>query len=165
MLPESMQTAGRYALVTRDTALYRGLQKSVEYGDFLGKALYYKHLIDKKGMDPDKAQAKATEEFVHFDRLPGRGRGYLDTFGMAWFFNHKLRSSKIALSMIRDNPLQSLLSTHLSHVGSVDIETPIQVNFFSKLMNGRLPYALGPGMAFKAPFLNPWVNLYDTIIR
>lgn len=164
-LPANLQTAGRYALVTRDTALYRGLQKSVEYGDFLGKALYYKHLTDRKGIEPETALAKATEEFVHFDRLPGRGRGYLDTLGMAWFFNHKLRASKIALSMIRDNPLQSLLSVHLSHIGPIDVETPIQVNFFSKAMDGRLPYALGPGMAIKAPFLNPWVNLYKTLVN
>ena len=137
-----MQTAGRYAVVSRDTALFKGLSKAIEYGDFLGKAIYYDHLIQRKGMDAKEALGKATEEYVHFDRLPGRSRGYLDSMGMGWFFNHKLRSAKIALSLARDNPLQTLLSAQLGHLQP---DTPLQANVFGKLWEGELPYAIGPG--------------------
>jgi len=47
--------------------------------------------------------ARITEEYVNFDRLPGRSRGYLDEMGMMWFFNFKLRTTKVALSMLREN--------------------------------------------------------------
>ena len=32
-------TVGRYAMVTRDTPLFKGMQRAVSHGDFLGKAI------------------------------------------------------------------------------------------------------------------------------
>ncbi len=54
-LPEPLQTAGRYALITKDTALFQGLQKSVEYGDFLAKAVYYDNLTIKQGLSSGRS--------------------------------------------------------------------------------------------------------------
>jgi hypothetical protein len=70
-LPESVQQAGSFALITRDLSLFQGLQKAVEYGDFLGKAIYYQHLTKRKGIDAKTAMGKTGEEFINFDRLPG----------------------------------------------------------------------------------------------
>lgn len=159
-LPGWGSTVGRYALVTKDTALYAALQKSVEYGDFLAKTVLYDHYIGKRGMTKAEALAEITEEYVHYDRLPGRDRGALENFGMLWFYNYKIRSVKVAASMIRNNPVHTLLATLApmpEFFGS--IEMPTEANVISKLVDGSLSYSIGPGQGMHAAMLNPWINL------
>lgn len=154
--PASAQTVGKYGLVTKDTALFQGMQKAVEYGDFLAKALRYDHLISQ-GKTNDQAIAGITEEFVNYDLLMGRFREYGENIGMWWFTAFKIRSLKIAASIIRQNPVHALLSGLVpapSGAGS-----PITDNILAKAMQGNLGYSLGLGQAFRAPGLNPWWNL------
>lgn len=159
-LPEGLRTAGRYALVTKDTALFQGLQKAVEYGDFLGKAIIYDDLVGRQKKSQKEALGRVSEEFVNYDRLPGRFRGYLESMGLLWFYHFKIRSVKIALSMIRNNPVHALLGaalpTPISSVG-----TPLGDNLFTKGLEGTLGYSIGPGMAIGSYRLNPWVNLVN----
>ena len=159
-LPGALKTAGRYALVTKDTALFQGMQKAVEYGDFLAKAILFDDLTQRKGMTQKEALGKVTEEYVNYDRLPGRFRGYLESVGLLWFYNFKIRSAKIAVSMVRNNPVHALLATIAPKpdvFGSVGL--PINDNLFSVLADGRLGYSIGPGQGLGAMSLNPWVNL------
>lgn len=159
-LPEQVKTAGRYAYITRDTALFRGLQKAIEYGDFLGKSILYDDLTVRKGLSKEDALARITEEFVNYDRLPGRMRGYLESVGLLWFWNFKVRSTKVALSMIRNNPVHVLLTTLAptpSLFGSVGM--PTGDNIFTLTMEGKLDTSIGMGQGFRAMNLNPWVNI------
>lgn len=159
-LPKAMQTAGRYAFVTKDTALFQGLQTAVEYGDFLAKAILFDDLTKRKGMTQAEALGKVTEEYVNYDRLPGRFRSYLESVGLLWFYNFKIRSAKIAVSMMRNNPVHALLATIAPKpdvFGSVGL--PINDNLFSVLADGRLGYSIGPGQGLGSISLNPWVNL------
>ena len=159
-LPGPIATAGRYGLVTKDTALFQGLQKTVEYGDFLAKAIYYDDLTKRKGLTSKAALGKVTEEFVNYDRLSGRFRGYLESIGMLWFYNFKIRIMKVAASMIRENPLHSLLAGLApapSMFGSVGL--PFTDSLINKAMDGTLTYSMGPGQGLNAFGLNPWVNL------
>jgi hypothetical protein len=160
-LPKALQTAGRYALVTKDTALFKGLQKSVEYGDFIAKALLYDDLTKRQNKSSAYALSRVTEEFVNYDKLPGRFRGYLESMGLLWFYNFKIRAAKVAMSMVRNNPVHSLLaaSVPIPHMfGSVG--TPLGDNFFTKLMDGGLTHSFGVGQVFHAPMMNPWVNIF-----
>ena len=157
-LPKSVQNAGRYAVISKDTALFQGLQKSVEYGDFLAKAIMYDHLTMGKKKSKEYALGRISEAFVNYDRLPGRVRGKLENVGLLWFYNYKIRSVKIALSMIRENPLQVLLAGILPmpHIpGLAGVGTPVGDNLFSKGLDGTLGYSVGWGMGFRAPSLNP----------
>ncbi len=159
-LPGPLKTAGRYALITRDTALFQGLQRSVEYGDFLAKALLYDDLTKRKGESKSEALGRISEEFVNYDRLPGRFRGTMENMGLLWFWNFKIRSVKIALSMIRHNPVHTLLVAGLptpTVFGNVGL--PIEDNLFSVWADGRIDYSVGPNQGFRAMGLNPWVNL------
>lgn len=159
-LPESVRNAGRYALITKDTALFQGLQKAVEYGDFLGKALHYDHLVKKRKQSSKQALAKVTEEFVHFDRLPGRTRAIYESLGLTWFFHFKLRSAKVAASIIRENPVQALLHSLMpmpNLPGSIG--SPLSDNVFTKALEGTLGYSIGPGMLLRSPALHPVGNL------
>ena len=159
-LPDSVKTAGRYALITKDTALFRGLQKSVQYGDFIAKAVLYEHLTKKKGLSKAEALARITEEFVNYDRLPGRFRSYLENSGLLWFYNFKIRSTKVALSTIRNNPVHALVAMTLpapDFLGSIG--SPISDNIVAKALSDTLGSSVGTDMAFRAPSLNPWMNL------
>lgn len=156
-LPESIRNAGRYAYITKDTALFQGLQKAVQYGDFLAKAIMYDELVLRKGKPPAEAMAMITEEFINYDRLPGRFRGYLEQIGLLWFYNFKLRSTKVAASMLRNNPVHAFVSG-LMPVPAMfgPIGSPIEDNFLTKAVSGTLGYSMGPGMGLRAPALNPW---------
>ena len=132
----------------------------MEYGDFLAKAILFDDLTKRKQMSKKEALGRITEEFVNYDRLSGRFRATLENLGLLWFYNFKLRITKVALSTIRNNPLHALLATAAPApelFGSVGL--PTQDNIFAKLADGSLDFSIGPGMGISAPGLNPWVNL------
>lgn len=161
-LPPAIRAAGRYALITKDTALFQGVQKTVEYSDFIAKAIIYDDLVNRKKLSKEDALGRVTEEFINYDRLPGRFRGYMESMGLMWFYNFKIRSSKIAVSMIRNNPVHAAIATIApapTMFGNVGL--PMQDNMFTMMAEGRLDYSLGFGQGLRAPNLNPWTNLVN----
>lgn len=159
-LPPVARTAARYGLVSKDTALYQGLQKSVLYGDFISKAVLYDDIVKRQRKSKKEALAQITEEFVNYDVLPGRFRGKLENVGLVWFFNFKVRSVKVAAARMRNNPVHTLMAMTLPGRNIFgDAGLPIEDNVFSKAAEGTLGYSVGPGMAGSAIGLNPWVNL------
>ena len=160
-LPHEIRTLGKYAIMARDTALYQGMYRAVQYGDFLAKATYYDHLVNEKNMSHDEALLLVTEEFVNYNLLPGRTRSYLESMGLLWFWNFKVRSMKTALRMARQNPARVLLLGVSGPVipDGMNVGSPVTDNLLSVWEDGRLSYSVGPGMALNAPSLNPWTNL------
>lgn len=155
-LPQPVRDAGRHAFIAKDTALFQGLTKAVQYGDFLAKAIMYDDMLTRQNKSKEEALGVITEEFVNYDRLLGRTHEYLEDIGLSWFYKYKIRSIKVALSVIRNNPLNALLSSLIpmpdmfSNAG-----TPLSDNLVSKAISGTLPYSMGPGMGFYAPGLHP----------
>lgn len=158
-LPDGAKTVAKYGLVAKDTALFQGLQKAVEYGDFLGKAILFDYLKDAKKLSQEDALAAITEEFVNYDLLAGRFREYGENIGLWWFTAFKIRSAKIAASILRNNPLHALFGLVAGSHTFNSIDSPLTDNVFSKALDGDLGYSLGMGQAFRAPMLNPWANL------
>ncbi len=160
-LPNGLKTPYRYAMITRDTALFQGLARSVQYGDFLGKAILYEDMVQRKKVKSEDALAQISEEYVNYNRLAGRTRNYLEASGLIWFWNFKLRIMKIAAQMVREHPFRALMLTNLAPnipmIGSIG--SPITDNFASILADGKLGYSMGPGMGLNAPQINPWYNL------
>jgi hypothetical protein len=154
-LPSGIQTIAKYGLLSKDTAIYKGANKAIQYGDFIAKAIYYDHLIKKKKLNHDEAIKLVNEEFVNFSTLPGRTRTYLEGIGLTWFLTFKIRIAKIALNQIRENPLRSLIT------GVSGVDGPITDNLISVIADNRLGYSLGTDMFFGAVSLNPWVNVTD----
>lgn len=158
-LPAPMMTAAKYGMVSRDTALFRGMQRAVQYGDFVAKAVLYEDLLSRQKKTPEQAMAAISDEFVNYDRLPGRSRGYLEDIGLIWFWHFKIRSVKIAMSMMRNNPLHVILSGLAPRpdlFGSIG--TPVTDNILTSLAEGRLDSSIGYDMLFRAPGLNPVYN-------
>lgn len=157
-LPPAVRTMGKYAIISKDTALFRALQKTVDYGDFVGKAILYDDLTKRKKMSSAEALAQITEEFVNYDRLPGRDRQYLESIGLLWFWNFKVRSAKVAMSMIRNNPVHALMAANLP-TPITGIGLPLEDNLWASIFDGRAANSIGLHMAFRAPGLLPIGNL------
>jgi hypothetical protein len=158
-LPDGVRTAAKYGLVAKDTALFQGLQKAVEYGDFLAKAIQYDYLTTNKKLSKEDSLARISEEFVNYDLLMGRFREYMENIGLLWFTAFKVRSTKIAASIIRNNPFHALMSSIPHSFMPSGTGTPITDNAVAKTMTGSIWYSLGFGQALRAPQLNPWFNL------
>lgn len=161
-LPDQVKTAGKYLIIAKDTALFKGLQRTVEYGDFLAKSILYDDLTKRQGLSHEEALARITEEYVNYDRLSGRSRDYLENMGLIWFWNFKIRSTKIALSMIRNNPLHTMLTMLAPTPPFIgDIGNPVTDNILSIAADGRLDNSIGYGMGLRSLELNPWHNLIN----
>ena len=84
----------------------------------------------------------------------------MENLGLLWFYNFKIRSVKVAASMIRNNPVHALMASLAPApelFGTVGL--PTQDNMISKLMDGTLDYSIGPGQGLRSMGLNPWINL------
>lgn len=159
-LPKGIRDVGRYGLVTQDTALFQGMRKAMEYGDFLAKAIHYDHLVQEKKVPSKDAIAKISEEYVNYDRLSGRMRTYMENIGLLWFWNFKVRITKIAIATIRENPLHALLTSLVPTPDLVGtIGTPLEDNLLSMWAMGDLGWSVGPGMGLRSYEMMPWINL------
>lgn len=162
-LPDGLKTPYRYGMITRDTSLFKGLARAVQYGDFISKAIMYDDLVNRKKVSSQEALGAIGEEFVNYNRYAGRVRNYAESMGLIWFWNFKLRIMKVAHSMMRNNPARSLLlglaTPTMPIIGSIG--SPLTDNFASVLADGRLGYSVGPWMGLRAPSLNPWNALLN----
>jgi len=129
-----------------------------QYGDFIAKAILYDHLTKNKGQDKEKVLDRISEEFVNYNRNAGRGRDYLESMGMLWFMNYKIRIMKIAIRTMRDRPLTALMYTFgLGPLLSID--TVSSGSLAGAWWRDSLGYAVGPEMGIDSFGMNPWVNM------
>lgn len=157
-LPESVRTLGRYAVISRSTALYKGLNRTVQYGDFMAKAILYDDMVTRQKLDQAEALSKITEEFVNYNVPVGRSQTFLENFGLLWFPRFKIGATKIAIQMIRDNPIRALMGTMM--VANFDfLGSPVSDNLGSSIIDGRFDNAVGIGMGLRAPSLHPVANI------
>jgi hypothetical protein len=148
-LPGFVGDAAKTVMITKDSALFKGLNRAVQYGDFTAKAVLYDHLTQRQGMSQEEALRVISEEFVNYDRLAGRGREYLESMGLIWFMNYKIRIMKVMGRMMRDRPATALL--YAGGVGPMaGIDTVISGSLPGAWLDGRLGYAVGPEMGLNA---------------
>lgn len=147
----ALRTLTHYGTVAPDTSLYKLLEKANQYGDFIGKAIYFMDLTERKGLSKEEAHLRVADEFVDYVRLPGRGRDFMERTGLVWFGNYKLRMMKVAARNMKEHPLRTLALT------SMGLPTPLADSLFGKL--GVLKYSLGLGMMVSAFSMNPFIAL------
>jgi hypothetical protein len=160
-LPAGLKTPYRYALLTKDTPIYRAMSLATQYGDFVAKSILYDHMVQNEGKTQTEALERITEEFVNYNFYAGRTRAVLESLGMTWFFSYKLRSIKVAGRTLRDHPLKSIMMMSINPeiplVGNVG--SPFDDNMITVLADGSWDYSTGPGMIKSAGNLHPWWNL------
>ena len=157
-LPDGVKTFGRYAVVSKATSLYKGLNRSVQYGDFLAKAIMYDDLTNRRKYNQAEALGKITQEFVNYNVPSGRVRTFLEQFGLTWFWTYKIRSLKPAIEAIQENPVRALMMN--TTIGQTSfIGTAVEDNLLSVIAQGKLDNTMGLDMLFRAPELLPWSNI------
>lgn len=164
-LPPILQTGAKNIFMTKDTALYRAMEKSVQYGDFIAKAILFDHLTKDKGQTEEQALEAIREEFVDYDKLAGRNRQYLEDIGLLWFYNYKLRMAKIAMSIFKNNPLHALIGLSFLPDHSIfgNIGNPLSDNILAKFWDDKLSYSIGPSMITSGAELHPAANFLSAI--
>lgn len=155
-LPGVAKTVAKNVMITKDTALYQGLNRAVQYGDFVAKAILFDHMI-KQGKTEREALDRISEEFVNYNRLAGRGRDFLESMGALWFYNYKLRISKIAMNTARNRPLSALLIASGAEP-TFGADTVFNSNLINKIFEGKTSYSIGPQMGFHSLSLNPFIG-------
>lgn len=160
-LPGPLVTVAKNFAITKDTALFQGLNRMIQYGDFVAKAVLYDHLM-AKGKNERDVLDTLFEEFVPYNRLAGRSREGIESMGLLWFWNYKLRIQKVVVNAIRERPFNALAL--MGGVGpATGIDTPWSGSLLGAWLDGKLPYAVGPEMGFNAPGMNPWYGVWDWI--
>lgn len=164
-LPSGFKTAGKYAVVSKDTALFKFLNRSVQYGDFLAKAMVYDHVKETENLEHKQAHERIRNEFVNYNILPGRPRTYLESLGLTWFWAFKIRSVKVALDIIRKRPLTALLWS-VSPVRDISFppgmgDGVLTDNLVAKALDGGLSNTMGPGMIKHVYESNTWLRLMN----
>lgn len=119
--------------VTERTLLYKCLERTTQYGDFIAKSIcydYWKHKYNE-----NEAIFRVTSEFVDYDFMPSRCREWLEKIGWGWYWNYKLRMSKVMMRMVRDNPFRSLMFLTLPPtLFGIDLDTPFKDSALGRLL-------------------------------
>lgn len=168
-MPPVVGTIINNLAVSKETSLYKGLDRGVQYGDFVAKAAMYEWLTtqDKAAktealelMKNDNtlkwadaihivALKEVNDEFVNYARLPGRTRTYGEDMGLLWFYNYKIRIMKMAFRRMRKNPAAFLIG---SQVGSV-----LGIATLVDTLPWNINFAYSTG-------LDPLMSAHETII-
>ena len=155
----------RALLVDKDSDTYRFLAKATQYGDFIAKSIYYDHLKKTK-VNENEALYRATTAFVNYDFMPSRVRDYFESLGLAWYFNYKLRMSKIMLHMMQFNPVRSMIYAYLPlKLWDVTLDTPFKDSSLGRFL-GMGPSnmsSIGFDNFFKLKNYIPALNLLDVL--
>ena len=170
-LPEPLNTLSRTLAVTKDTTLYQALEKSVQYGDFVAKSILYDDLINRRGWTREAAMRRIKEEFVDYDKFKGRQRQYLESIGLMWFYDYKIRSVKVAASLLKYNPFGALIGSMIpafvpfNAIGLSEVGTAVTDNLISKAWEGGLGNTMGFDMFFRSLTMNPFVALFRHLVN
>lgn len=159
-LPKDIRTAARYAVVDKSTTLYKTLNKSVQYGDFIAKHILYQDLLNKK-VSETEAYNIVSEAFVSYTTLPGRAYTYLESIGVTHFWAYKIKILKETARLIKNNPMRALMYSLLNNALPIGIGTPITDNMLVETISGDIKHSIGPDMVFEAHNLNPWIQIMN----
>ncbi len=165
-MPPALSTVVHNLAVSKETSLYKGLDRMVQYGDFVAKAAMYEwlttqdksaakdafdlHAADTSGKLTVRealhqvALKEINDEFVNYSRLPGRYRTYGEDMGLTWFFNYKLRIMKMMFRRARKNPAAFLIGSQVG--GLLGLATVADVGPW----DWNMAYSVGPDPLFSA---------------
>lgn len=135
--------------VNEKTLFYKTWERTTQYGDFIAKSICYDYWTKKYGTK--EAIYRVTSEFVDYDFMPSRGREWLEKIGWGWYWNYKLRMSKVMMRMIRENPFRSLMFLTIPPtLFDIDLDTPFKDSALGRAlgMGPSLHSSLGFGHLF-----------------
>ena len=107
-MPKGLSTVAKEAMLLKDSRIYKMLDKTNQYMDFMSKYSLYKQLTERQEIPESHERALniIQDEFVNYNFIPSRGRQFLDSTGFTWFLNYRIRSQKIIARLTRKHPLR-----------------------------------------------------------
>lgn len=153
---DKMRTISKNVLITQDSAVYDFMNKSTQYGDFLAKYALYNHLVTKGKKSHEAALAQIMDEFVNYNMIPSRTRDFLESMGVTWFLNYKLRIQKIILRSLRENPVRTLLV--MNGMGLPNI-------YEANAVTGNFSYNIGIGNVTNGITAHPLWGMSGDLIK
>ena len=179
-MPPAVSTVMNNLAISKETSLYKGMDRMIQYGDFVAKATMYEWLTTQDKATQKKAVARYSEfktkdntqsqamalalhnvaiqevndEFVNYSRLPGRLRTYGEDMGLTWFYNYKLRIMKMTLRRLRKNPVGFLIGMQVG--GMLGVPTLLDTLPF----NQNFEYSIGIDPLYTAHQTILWNNIF-----
>lgn len=141
--PRLLQGA-RNVLMTKDTALYKGLRHATQLSDFVARYTLVEHLTKNEGMDLEQALFEASESFVNYDTPMHPTLQYTDDMGFTMFTKYFLRIQRVLMRHAKDHPLRVLTLALLDNY--VDIAAVTDSTMFTRIGNNPLEWG-----AFQLP--------------
>ena len=103
-LPTSVQEAGKTLIVSKSSAVYRGLQHVVQLSDFLARYVMIEHAVNVKKQPQNVAIMEAIEAFVLFDENLTPALYALDSTGITIFTAYAMRNMRAVKSLVKEHP-------------------------------------------------------------
>ena len=156
-LPEGARKAVSQLAVSQNTALYQALLRASQYGDFVAKSIAYDYL-SKKGEPKQYVQYVVNTAFVDYNFIPSKTRDTLESLGLLWFMNYKLRIAKMIPYLMVNHPARFLFWLGMvPNVSGWMPDNPVKDSALGRILGfgPSLSGAMGLGTGFKALTANP----------
>ena len=156
-LPEGARKAISQLAVSQNTALYQALLRASQYGDFVAKSIAYDYL-SKKGEPTQHIQYVVNTAFVDYNFIPSKTRDTLESLGLLWFMNYKLRIAKMIPYLMVNHPVRFLFWLGvIPNVSGWMPDNPVKDSALGRILGfgPSLSGAMGLGTGFRALTANP----------
>src|SRR5574344_79635 len=156
-LPEGARKAISQLAVSQNTALYQVLLRASQYGDFVAKSIAYDYL-SKKGEPIQHIQYVVNTAFVGYNFMPSKTRDTLESLGLLWFMNYKLRIAKMIPYLMVNHPVRFLFWLGvIPNVSGWMPDNPVKDSALGRILGfgPSLSGAMGLGTGFRALTANP----------
>jgi hypothetical protein len=137
-LPKAIKDAGKFAVMSHDTDLYKLLYKTTHMSDFVARYTLYEHAInrDVNPLSKEDAIQFVEEAFVNYDTPTHKLVQYLNDMGIIPFTKYYIRIQKILFRLYRENPARALMMVLFSNTLEM-VPTIVESGFWNKL-NGNM---------------------------
>lgn len=139
-IPASVRTAAKWAVVSRDTPVYKFLSNTAQFGDFTSKYVLYKYSMTKADnkLSHNEAIQRASDAFVNYDAPTSPEMQYMNDMGLLMFTKYRLRIQRAMLTLMKERPGSVIAQSVL--VGQyTNAPTALEPNIFNNM--GANPFA------------------------
>ena len=147
MVPKSVKTAAKWAVVSKDTPLYKLLNNATQLSDFSAKYVLYKHYTEKAKDKLNHADALqiASNNFVNYSVASSKGLQYLNDMGFVMFTKYNIRIQKALFQLMKKRPATALAQALFIN-SFTNLNSALDPLVFSQVGNPLRPGALAlPG--------------------
>jgi hypothetical protein len=123
-IPKPVKAVYEFGQIGPKTGLYKLLEKTTRYSDFVARHAMYEWYTKEKKMPPTEALKIVTETFVNYELPTSKELQYLNDMGAAMFTKYAVRIQKTIYRMALDNPKSIVGLVVVENMFGVNLEDP-----------------------------------------